>query len=427
MTTIAALRGFEVLDSRGSPTLEVEVELDDGTLGSATIPSGASVGSEEALELRDGDPDRFLGKGVRKAIRHVEQEIQRSLLKTGSLKQRELDNTLLEIDGTQDKSRLGANATLGVSLAFARAHANALGQPLYTHIAELCASEDMRMPVPMMNVLNGGAHANNPIDLQEFMIVPAGMSDMASAVRCGAEVFQCLKRNLETDGHSTAVGDEGGFAPNLESDEEALEFLKGAISDAGYQLGSDVVLALDCAATEFHTDDGYVLRGFEKPLSGDAYCSHLEELAAKYPIVSIEDGLAEDDWDAWQTMTQRMGSRMQLVGDDIFVTNPKFLQRGIDCGVANSILVKVNQIGTLTEALDVIALAKTAGYRTVISHRSGDTEDTFIADLAVGTGAGQIKTGSLCRSERTSKYNRLVRIEAEAAGLSGYRGLQEIF
>lgn len=427
MTAIAALRGFEVLDSRGSPTLEVEVELADGAIGSAIVPSGASVGSAEAVELRDGDADRFLGKGVRKAIRHVHNEVQQSVVGENSLNQRDVDTLLLEIDGTKDKSKLGSNATLGVSLAFARAHANSQRVPLYSHISDLCENADMRMPVPMMNVLNGGAHANNRIDLQEFMIVPAGMSDMASAVRCGAEVFQCLKRRLEEEGHSTAVGDEGGFAPNLESDREALHFLALAIEDARYQLGSDVVLALDCAATEFHTEDGYILRGSDQPLNGDAFINYLDDLAAKYPIVSIEDGLAEDDWDSWRSLTDRLGSKMQLVGDDIFVTNPRFLQKGIDCGIANSILIKVNQIGTLTETLDVIALAKSAGYRTVISHRSGDTEDTFIADLAVGTGAGQIKTGSLCRSERTSKYNRLVRIEAEAAGLSGYRGLREIF
>lgn len=425
MTGIASVRSFEVLDSRGSPTIEVEIELSDGSKGSAIVPSGASVGSSEAIELRDGDPDRFFGKGVLNAIRHVERVIQPSIVNCGSLNQRELDSALLELDGTANKSQLGANATLGVSLAFARAQASATEQPLYAHIAALCDDGDMRCPVPMMNVLNGGAHADNLIDLQEFMIIPAGMTDLASAVRCGAEVFQCLKSALSQDGHSTTVGDEGGFAPNLKSDTEALDYLARAVEDAGYQLGSEVVFGLDCAATEFCNNGEYILDGQEKSFSSTEYSAYLVNLVEKYPIVSIEDGLAEDDWDSWRELTERLGPKIQLVGDDIFVTNPKFLQKGIELGVANSILVKLNQIGTLTETLDVIGLAKSVGYKTVISHRSGDTEDTFIADLAVGTGAGQIKTGSLSRSERTSKYNRLIRIEADAADLSGYRGLRE--
>ncbi|MCY3884825.1 MAG: phosphopyruvate hydratase [Gammaproteobacteria bacterium] len=425
MSRIDGIRALEVLDSRGSPTLEVEVSLANGSTGRAMVPSGASVGSNEALELRDGNSDRFFGKGVLDAICHVHNEIQSALVCESSFNQSELDSTLQEIDGTQNKTKLGANATLGVSLAFARAEAQSTKVPLYEHIASLNRTDDMRLPVPMMNVLNGGAHANNRIDLQEFMIVPTGMNDFSSAIRCGAEVFHCLKNALSADGHSTAVGDEGGFAPDLDSDESALAYLADAIERAGYKLGSDVHLALDCAATEFHSDGDYFLQGQSKSYTSRQYCDYLAELVVQFPIVSIEDGLAEEDWNAWRQLTARLGSRVQLVGDDIFVTNPKFLQKGIELKVANSILIKVNQIGTLTETLEVIQLAKSFGYNTVISHRSGDTEDTFIADLAVGTGAGQIKSGSLCRSERTSKYNRLIRIEADASHLD-YRGLREI-
>ena len=425
MSRIAGIRALEVLDSRGSPTLEVDVSLSGGSTGSAIVPSGASVGSNEALEMRDGNPSRFFGKGVLDAISHVHEEIQAALVGSRSFSQSELDASLQEIDGTSNKSKLGANATLGVSLAFARAQAHAANIPLYEHIAQLSHTNDIRLPVPMMNVLNGGAHANNRIDLQEFMIVPTGMKNFASAIRCGSEVFHCLKRALDNDGHSTAVGDEGGFAPDLDSDASALKYLINSVAAAGYEVGVDVNLALDCAATEFHADGRYVLRGRNESFSATEYCDYLAELVDKYPIISIEDGLGEDDWDAWQELTVRLGTQIQLVGDDIFVTNPSFLQKGIDLGVGNSILIKVNQIGTLTETLDVIKLAKASGYKTVISHRSGDTEDTFIADLAVGTGAGQIKTGSMCRSERTSKYNRLVRIEADASHLD-YRGLREI-
>lgn len=425
MSRIADIRALEVLDSRGSPTLEVDVSLTDGALGSATVPSGASVGSNEAIELRDGNPTRYFGKGVQAAISHVHKEIRTALVGDRSFSQNELDSVLQEIDGTRNKSRLGANATLGVSLAFARAEAQAANIPLYEHIANLSETKDTRLPVPMMNVLNGGAHANNRIDLQEFMIVPTGMNDFASAIRCGAEVFHCLKNALDQDGHSTAVGDEGGFAPDLSSDASALTYLTNAVATAGYEIGTDVCLALDCAATEFHDNGCYVLGGRNESFTPTQYCDYLVELVDKHPIVSVEDGLAEDDWDTWQELTARIGSRIQLVGDDIFVTNPTYLQKGINQQVGNSILIKVNQIGTLTETLEVIQLAKSSGYKTVISHRSGDTEDTFIADLAVGTGAGQIKTGSLCRSERTSKYNRLVRIEADASHLE-YRGLEEI-
>lgn len=425
MTRIAGIQALEVLDSRGSPTLEVEVSLTNGSTGRAIVPSGASVGTNEALELRDGNPDRFFGKGVSVAIRHVHEEIQSALVCHSSLRQCDVDAVLQEVDGTSNKSKLGANATLGVSLAFARAVAQAANIPLYEHVAQLSGTEDVRLPLPMMNVLNGGAHANNSIDLQEFMIVPTGVKDFASAIRCGAEVFHCLKNALEEDGHSTAVGDEGGFAPNLASDESALTYLANAVEKAGYKLGSDVHLALDCAASEFHSNGDYVLRGQNESYTASQYGDYLVNLVDKYPIISIEDGLAEEDWNAWRDLTNRLGSRVQLVGDDIFVTNPKFLQKGIELGVGNSILIKVNQIGTLTETLKVIQLAKSSGYNTVISHRSGDTEDTFIADLSVGTGAGQIKTGSMCRSERTSKYNRLVRIEANAGHLE-YRGLREI-
>ena len=425
MSRIADIRALEVLDSRGSPTLEVDVSLTDGALGSATVPSGASVGSNEAIELRDGNSARYFGKGVLAAISHVHNEIRTALVGDRSFSQYELDSVLQEIDGTSNKSRLGANATLGVSLAFARAEAQAANIPLYEHIANLSGTGDTHLPVPLMNVLNGGAHANNRIDLQEFMIVPTGMEDFASAIRCGAEVFHCLKNALDQDGHSTAVGDEGGFAPDLSSDASALTYLTNAVATAGYEIGTDVCLALDCAATEFHDNGRYVLRGRNEFFTPSQYCDYLVDLVDKHPIVSVEDGLAEDDWDTWQELTARIGSRIQLVGDDIFVTNPTYLRKGINQQVGNSILIKVNQIGTLTETLEVIQLAKSSGYKTVISHRSGDTEDTFIADLAVGTGAGQIKTGSLCRSERTSKYNRLVRIEADASHLE-YRGLEEI-
>ena len=399
--------------------------MESGATGSFIVPSGASVGAEEALELRDSDPQRYFGKGVQGVVDNIAQTIAPVLSSLSSVEQGLLDQTLIDLDGTERKTHLGANAILSVSGAFARAQANEQGLPLYRHLANWALTEDIRMPVPMMNVLNGGAHANNNLDIQEFMIVPVGMSDIASAIRCGAEVFQLLKRLLAENGHSTAVGDEGGFAPNLASDREALDLLIEAIGRAGYQPGSDVVLALDCAATEFYDPNNYTLKGQGQSLSGEQFSAYLQTLVDEYPIKSIEDGLAENDWASWKLLTAKLGADIQLVGDDIFVTNTKFLQRGIDSRVANAILIKLNQIGTLTETLDVMRLARSFGYHTIVSHRSGDTEDSFIADFAVGTGAGQVKTGSLCRSERVSKYNQLLRMDA-LSGPMEYRGLDEI-
>lgn len=425
MSTIRALHAVELLDSRGNPTVETTVRLKSGAVGSFLVPSGASVGAEEALELRDADSQRYLGKGVQGVVLNVEQIISPVLTSLDEVEQELLDQTLIDLDGTDRKTRLGANAILSVSGAFARAQANEQGLQLYEHLANWSNNDDVRMPVPMMNVLNGGAHANNNIDIQEFMLVPVGMTDITSAIRCGAEIFQILKRLLAEEGHSTAVGDEGGFAPNLDSDRAALDFLTEAIDKAGYQPGVDVVLALDCAATEFLDSTNYVLKGQNQSLTGEQFVSYLQELVKDYPIKSIEDGLAESDWNSWRLLTERLGKDIQLVGDDIFVTNTNFLQRGIEKGVANSILIKLNQIGTLTETLNVMRLAWSVGYNTIISHRSGDTEDSFIADLAVGTGAGQIKTGSLCRSERISKYNQLLRMEAQVGHMK-YGGLKEI-
>ena len=425
MSTIRALHAVELLDSRGNPTVETTVRLKSGAVGSFLVPSGASVGAEEALELRDADSQRYLGKGVQGVVLNVEQIISPVLTSLNEVEQELLDQTLIDLDGTERKTRLGANAILSVSGAFARAQAHEQGLQLYEHLANWSNNDDVRMPVPMMNVLNGGAHANNNIDIQEFMLVPVSMTDIASAIRCGAEIFQILKRLLAEEGHSTAVGDEGGFAPNLDSDRAALDFLTEAIVKAGYQPGVDVVLALDCAATEFFDSTNYVLKGQDQSLTGEQFVSYLQELVKDYPIKSIEDGLAESDWNSWKLLTERLGKDIQLVGDDIFVTNTKFLQRGIEKGVANSILIKLNQIGTLTETLNVMRLAWSVGYNTIISHRSGDTEDSFIADLAVGTGAGQIKTGSLCRSERISKYNQLLRMEAQVGHME-YGGLKEI-
>lgn len=425
MSAIESLRAVELLDSRGNPTVETTVLLRSGAKGSFLVPSGASVGAEEALELRDSDSQRYLGKGVQGVVNNVQQTISPVLTKLGAVGQAVLDQTLIELDGTDRKTHLGANTLLSISGAFARAQAAEQGLPLHQHLANWSETNKVRMPVPMMNVLNGGAHANNNIDVQEFMLVPVGMSDIASAVRCGAEVFQHLKQLLAKNGHSTAVGDEGGFAPNLDSDRAALDFLIESIEQAGYQPGTDVVLALDCAATEFYEANSYVLKGQDQSLSGAEFTTYLQELVNDYPIKSIEDGLAENDWITWKWLTEQLGHDIQLVGDDIFVTNTKFLQRGIDKGVANAILIKLNQIGTLTETLAVMRLAWSVGYNTIISHRSGDTEDSFIADLAVGTGAGQIKTGSLCRSERISKYNQLLRMDAHA-GRMEYCGLKEI-
>ena len=425
MTAIESLQAVELLDSRGNPTVETTVCLHSGAVGSFLVPSGASVGAEEALELRDTKAPRYFGQGVQGVIYNIEQSIAPVLTDLNSVEQDVLDQTLIELDGTERKTRLGANAILSVSGAFARAQAAEQDIPLYRHIANWSNTVDVRMPVPMMNVINGGAHANNNIDVQEFMLVPVSMTDIASAIRCGAEIFHSLKRLLAEQGHSTAVGDEGGFAPNLDSDRAALDLLIEAIEHAGYCAGTDVVLALDCAATEFFESDRYFLKGQGQSLSGEELTTYLQALVTDYPIKSIEDGLAEHDWNTWKSLTERLGDDIQLVGDDIFVTNTNFLQRGIDSGVANAILVKLNQIGTLTETLDVMQLAKSVGYNTIISHRSGDTEDTFIADLAVGTGAGQIKTGSMCRSERVSKYNQLLRMDAQVGPME-FRGLGEI-
>ena len=425
MSTIESLHAVELLDSRGNPTVETTVRLNSGAIGSFLVPSGASVGAEEALELRDSDPKRYLGNGVQGVVSNVEQTISPVLTSLNAVEQELLDQTLIDLDGTERKTRLGANAILSVSGAFARAQATEQGLQLYEHLANWANNDDVRMPVPMMNVLNGGAHANNNIDIQEFMLVPVGMSDITSAIRCGAEIFQILKQLLAEKGHSTAVGDEGGFAPNLDSDRAALDFLTEAIERAGYHAGKDVVLALDCAATEFFESKNYTLKGQSQTLSGERFVAYLQELVNDYPIKSIEDGLAENDWNSWKLLTERLGKDIQLVGDDIFVTNTNFLQRGIENGIANAILIKLNQIGTLTETLDVMRLAWSVGYNTIISHRSGDTEDSFIADLAVGTGAGQIKTGSLSRSERISKYNQLMRMEAQVGHIR-YCGLNEL-
>ncbi|MEM6543759.1 MAG: phosphopyruvate hydratase [Pseudomonadota bacterium] len=429
MAKISEVRGFEVMDSRGNPTVMAEVVLESGALGSACAPSGASTGSREALELRDGDTSRYLGKGVQSAVKNVNTAIASSLLGFDALSQRALDERLLELDGTDNKATLGANAVLAVSLAAAKAAAGETGLPLYQHIAQLYGQGGrevaMTMPVPMMNILNGGEHADNNVDIQEFMVQPVSATSFAEALRCGAEIFHSLKKVLSEAGLSTAVGDEGGFAPNLPSNAAALEAIAEAVEKAGYSLGDDVTLALDCAASEFYIDGEYRLAGESKSFASDGFVDYLAGLVDSHPIISIEDGLDESDWDGWKVLTDRLGEKVQLVGDDLFVTNTKILKQGIDRGIGNSILIKFNQIGTLTETLDAIAMAADAGYTSVISHRSGETEDTTIADLAVGTGAGQIKTGSLCRSDRVAKYNRLLRIEAELAGAAPYRGRDE--
>ncbi len=426
MSKIANVQAFEVMDSRGNPTVMAEVTLASGEVGVACAPSGASTGSREALELRDGDSQRYLGKGVLTAVGNVNGPIRDLLLGRDPAQQRELDAAMIEADGTENKAQFGANAILAVSLATAKAAALARSVPLYQHIAELNGSSELSMPVPMMNILNGGEHADNNVDIQEFMVQPVAAPSFAEALRAGAEIFQQLKKVLASRGLSTAVGDEGGFAPNLPSNEAALEVIAVAIDKAGYKLGRDITLALDCAASEFYRDGVYDLAGEGKRFSSAEFTDYLAALAASHPIVSIEDGLDESDWDGWKLLTDKIGDRVQLVGDDLFVTNTRILQQGIDRGVANSILIKFNQIGSLSETLDAIAMAKEAGYTAVISHRSGETEDTTIADLAVATAAGQIKTGSLCRSDRVAKYNRLLRIEAELAGRAPYRGLAEI-
>ena len=424
MTEIADVRAREILDSRGNPTLEAEVELSCGAVGSAMVPSGASTGSREALELRDQDAGRYLGKGVQKAVGHVNTLIRERLMGMNPIEQQAIDRAMLELDGTDNKAVLGANAMLGVSLAAAHAAAAASGVNLYEHLAKLDETAGRySMPVPMMNILNGGEHADNNVDIQEFMIQPVGVNSFAEALRAGAEIFHALKEVLKEEGLATAVGDEGGFAPNLASNRAALESIVVAIEKAGYAPGKDIYLALDCAASEFYHDGRYVLSGEGREFSSEEFVGYLEGLVSEFPILSIEDGLDESDWDGWALMTERLGDRVQLVGDDLFVTNPSILKRGIDNHVANAILVKVNQIGTLSETLEAIRMAREANYAVVISHRSGETEDTTIADLAVATAAGQIKTGSLCRSDRVAKYNRLLRIEDWSG--ANYKGAGE--
>lgn len=419
MTTIEAVYGREVLDSRGNPTVEVEVTLESGVAGRAIVPSGASTGAHEAVELRDGEKGRYNGKGVLQAIRHINGVIAEELEGMDALDQLMIDQTLIQLDGTPNKARLGANAILGVSMAVARAAANALGVPLYNYLGGF---NSRVLPVPMMNILNGGEHADNNIDIQEFMVMPVGASNIREAVRIGAEIFHSLKKVLNEQGLSTAVGDEGGFAPNLASNEEALKTIVTAIERAGYKSGTEVKLALDVAATEMYQDGNYHFAGEGITRTSEEMIAFYEELVSKYPIISIEDGLAEDDWDGWKLLTERLGDKVQLVGDDLFVTNTVRLADGISRGVGNSILVKVNQIGTLTETFDAIEMAKQAGYTAVISHRSGETEDTTIADIAVATGAGQIKTGAPSRTDRVAKYNQLMRIEDELAFTAAYLG-----
>ncbi|HMY82156.1 MAG TPA: phosphopyruvate hydratase [Agitococcus sp.] len=425
MSQIIDIRAREILDSRGNPTIEADVYLESGVMGRGCAPSGASTGSREALELRDKDGKRYLGKGVLNAVANVNSRISELLVGRSVFDQSEIDRAMIALDGTENKSNLGANAMLAVSLACARAAAVEKKVPLYEYIAGLNNQTIFTMPVPMMNIINGGEHADNTVDIQEFMIEPVGFTSFSEALRCGAEVFHALKSVLKAQGLNTAVGDEGGFAPNLRTNEEALQMIMQAIDKAGYKAGEDVMLALDCASSEFYKDGRYHLEGEGKSFDSEGFAEYLSGLTRQYPIISIEDGLDESDWAGWKVLTDKIGEKVQLVGDDLFVTNPKILQRGIDEGVANSILIKYNQIGTLTETLEAIYLAKNNGYTTVISHRSGETEDSTIADLAVATAAGQIKTGSLCRSDRVSKYNQLLRIEQELDGLAAYRGRAE--
>lgn len=422
MTAITDIVAREILDSRGNPTIEVDVELEDGSIGRAAVPSGASTGAHEAVELRDGG-DRYRGKGVRKAIEAVEGEIFDALAGFDAEEQRRIDQTLIALDGTANKARLGANAMLGVSLAAAKASALSANMPLYRYLGGVNARV---LPTPMMNIINGGAHADNPIDFQEFMIMPTGFDRFSEALRCGAEIFHALRARLKADGHNTNVGDEGGFAPDLRSPEEALDAIMAAIENAGYKPGENVVLALDVASTEFYRGGQYVLEGAGKTYDGAGFTAYLQGLVASYPIISIEDGMAEDDWEGWNLLTAALEGDCQLVGDDLFVTNPERLYRGIQEGAANAILVKVNQIGTLSETLDAVEMALRAGYGAVMSHRSGETEDNTIADLAVATNCGQIKTGSLARADRTAKYNQLLRIEAELGDMAVYAGRSAI-
>lgn len=426
MAEIVDIKAREVLDSRGNPTVEADVILASGALGSACAPSGASTGSREALELRDGDKSRYLGKGVLKAVAAINEKIRPALLGKDATNQREIDKIMIDLDGTENKSNFGANAILAVSLANAKAAAVEKKIPLYQHIAEINGTAGVySMPVPMMNILNGGEHADNNVDIQEFMIQPVSAPTFAEALRYGAEIFHTLKKVLQERGLNTAVGDEGGFAPNLPSNEAALEVIAEAVSKAGFKLGEDVTLALDCASSEFYKEGKYDLSGEGKAFDSEGFADYLAELSQKYPIISIEDGMDESDWDGWAVLTQKIGDKVQLVGDDLFVTNTKILKEGIDKSIANSILIKFNQIGSLSETLDAIKMSKDAGYTAVISHRSGETEDATIADLAVGTAAGQIKTGSLCRSDRVAKYNQLLRIEEVLGAKAPYKGRAE--
>jgi len=419
MSAIVDIVGREILDSRGNPTVECDVLLESGTMGRAAVPSGASTGSREAIELRDGDKTRYLGKGVLKGVEHINSEISEAVLGLDAAEQAFLDKTLIDLDGTENKGRLGANAILAVSMAVARAAAEESGLPLYRYFGGMGG---MQLPVPMMNVINGGAHANNNLDLQEFMILPVGAPSFREAVRYGAEVFHALKKIIDAKGMSTAVGDEGGFAPSVENHEAAIQLILEAIDKAGYTAGSQIAIGLDCAASEFYKDGMYKLDGEGQTLTAAAWADVLATWCDKYPIVSIEDGMHEGDWDGWKLLTERLGKKVQLVGDDLFVTNTKILKEGIDKGIANSILIKINQIGTLTETFQAIEMAKRAGYTAVISHRSGETEDSTIADIAVGTNAGQIKTGSMSRSDRIAKYNQLLRIEEDLGDVAVYPG-----
>jgi enolase len=424
MSAIVDVVAREILDSRGNPTVEADVLLESGVMGRAAVPSGASTGSREAIELRDGDTARFLGKGVQQAVENVNTEISEAIIGLDAEEQTFIDGSLIDLDGTDNKSRLGANAILAVSMAVAKAAAEEAGLPLYRYFG---GSGPMTMPVPMMNVINGGAHANNNLDIQEFMILPVGATSFREALRCGAEVFHHLKKLVDKKGYPTTVGDEGGFAPNVSGNDEAIELILKAIETAGYTPGQDVVLGLDCASSEFYKDGKYILASEKLELSSAAFTDYLATLAGKYPIISIEDGMAEGDWDGWKLLTDKLGKTVQIVGDDLFVTNPRILREGISKGIANSILIKINQIGTLTETFAAVEMAKRAGYTNVISHRSGETEDSTIADIAVGLNAGQIKTGSLSRSDRIAKYNQLLRIEEDLGDAVSYPGLETFY
>ena len=424
MSAIVDVVAREILDSRGNPTVEADVLLESGVMGRAAVPSGASTGSREAIELRDGDKDRYLGKGVLQAVENVNTEVSEAIIGLDAEEQAFIDRAMCDLDGTDNKSRLGANAILSVSMAVAKAAAEEAGLPLYRYFG---GSGPMQMPVPMMNVINGGAHANNNLDIQEFMILPVGAKSFREALRCGAEVFHNLKKLVDKKGYPTTVGDEGGFAPNVSGNDEAIELILKAIEAAGYTPGQDVVLGLDCASSEFYKDGKYVLASEKLELTSQGFTDYLATLAGKYPIVSIEDGMAEGDWDGWKMLTDKLGKTVQIVGDDLFVTNPRILREGIQKGIANSILIKINQIGTLTETFAAVEMAKRAGYTNVISHRSGETEDSTIADIAVGLNAGQIKTGSLSRSDRISKYNQLLRIEEDLGDSVTYPGIETFY